>query len=480
MRKAVTFVVALLMLAVAPGTAWADDTWTDPAPGVRHLIRVADYAHTPGDTYRAHGLIIDLTHPSVDILATPPDQKGGVVSDFATRNGLEAAWNTNFFANTSTPCGMMMGNGQIWQTAYEDACDSAIAVGGVQAAMVIDPPITGPAPESWMQQLVSGKPGPVLIDGEPQFSYGCGTPCAYQPRTGLGVNQDGSKLIVAVIDGRSTESVGAGLDDLANFMKELGAWDAVNLDGGGSTTMYVASDGGVVNDPSGGAQRSVCCHMGVQITDAGNPTAYGAELVDQSPAPMLTPGEIAEVWVEFENTGSQTWRDSEPYQVNLGTQQPQDRASDFAHDSWSRPERIATVDAPVAPGETARWTFTIRAPTAAGSYDESFAPVVEGVAWLDEATVTWTFEVREENPQDAGGDQSDADANTSGDDISTGDTSGESNDADDSANHDATDDGSTRIETSSSCATSRSVTSPTASIVAAILVFWGWRRRSRM
>jgi hypothetical protein len=466
-RKLVTYlVVAAAVLATSP--AFAADTWTDPAPGVRHLTRVADYAHTPGDTYRAHGLIIDLTHPSVDMLATPPDQKGGVVSDFASRNGLEAAWNTNFFANTSTPCGMMMGNGQVWQTAYEDACDSAVAVGGEQAAMVIDPPIKGPAPEGWMQQLVSGKPGPILVDGEPQFSYGCGTPCAYQPRTGLGVSQDGTRLIVAVIDGRSSQSVGAGLDDLANFMKELGAWDAVNLDGGGSTTMYVASDGGVVNEPSDGVERAVCCHMGVKINDAGTPAAYAAELVETSDAPTLAPGESAQVWAEFRNTGGQAWRASDPYRARLGTQDPQDRSSPFVHSTWDAPNRVGPVSADVAPGESYRWTFTLRAPDEEGSYDESFSPVIEGVTWLDSAVATWTIDVAEPDADpDTGSTQ--PDTGPDGDAEDTKNDSDTSNQDPDAEPADAT----KEVTTTSSCATATGLPNGVGAIliVAGIFVF---------
>ena len=151
-RTLLTPVLTLLALAFLAAPARAGDNWTEPAPGVRPLTRVADSAPTPGDTSRAHGLVIDLTHPSVDIVATPPDQKGGTVSDFATRNGLEAAWNANFFANPQTPCGLMVGEGRVWQTAYEDACDGAVGVGGERAAVIDDPPIKGPPSAGWMEQ----------------------------------------------------------------------------------------------------------------------------------------------------------------------------------------------------------------------------------------------------------------------------------------------------------------------------------------
>ena len=53
---------------------------------------------------------------------------------------------------------------------------------------------------------------------------------------------------MVTVDGRSEESGGIGLEDLAKILLELGATDAMNLDGGGSSTMFL--DGKVVNNPS--------------------------------------------------------------------------------------------------------------------------------------------------------------------------------------------------------------------------------------
>ncbi|MEP6848791.1 MAG: phosphodiester glycosidase family protein [Acidobacteriota bacterium] len=67
------------------------------------------------------------------------------------------------------------------------------------------------------------------------------------PRTAAAILRDG-KLLLVTIDGRSESSGGIGLADLASLLLEFGATDAMNLDGGGSTTMYL--DGKVVNHPS--------------------------------------------------------------------------------------------------------------------------------------------------------------------------------------------------------------------------------------
>jgi exopolysaccharide biosynthesis protein len=67
------------------------------------------------------------------------------------------------------------------------------------------------------------------------------------PRTAVAKLKNG-KFLMVTVDGRSEASGGIGLQDLAEYLLELGAVDAMNLDGGGSTTMVL--DGKVVNTPS--------------------------------------------------------------------------------------------------------------------------------------------------------------------------------------------------------------------------------------
>jgi hypothetical protein len=71
---------------------------------------------------------------------------------------------------------------------------------------------------------------------------------ARHPRTAVGYSRDGRKLWLVAVDGRATNSVGMTLVELADAMRKLGVWQAMNFDGGGSTTMVI--DGAVVNAPS--------------------------------------------------------------------------------------------------------------------------------------------------------------------------------------------------------------------------------------
>lgn len=87
------------------------------------------------------------------------------------------------------------------------------------------------------------------------------------PRTGIGISKNGNELILATIDGRDTSYVGVSQEVFGNILKELGAYNAINLDGGGSTTMAIrtldSESSKVVNKPSENVERKVVNGIGV-------------------------------------------------------------------------------------------------------------------------------------------------------------------------------------------------------------------------
>ncbi len=68
------------------------------------------------------------------------------------------------------------------------------------------------------------------------------------PRTSVGFSRNRRTMFLLTVDGRSEKSVGMTLVELAACMRSVGAWQAMNFDGGGSTTMVI--NGAVVNAPS--------------------------------------------------------------------------------------------------------------------------------------------------------------------------------------------------------------------------------------
>ncbi|MBX9927844.1 MAG: phosphodiester glycosidase family protein [Gemmatimonadaceae bacterium] len=86
-----------------------------------------------------------------------------------------------------------------------------------------------------------------------------GTPPAFSaarhPRTGVGFSRDSSTILLVTVDGRRKSSVGMSLAEFAALFERLGASEAMNLDGGGSTAMVVG--GTLVNLPSDATERAV-------------------------------------------------------------------------------------------------------------------------------------------------------------------------------------------------------------------------------
>ena len=87
------------------------------------------------------------------------------------------------------------------------------------------------------------------------------------PRTAVGVDDDTGEVLLLVVDGRSSRSRGSTMVELANLMVDLGADEAINLDGGGSSTMVARNRQGkraVLNRPSDGFERRVANAISVR------------------------------------------------------------------------------------------------------------------------------------------------------------------------------------------------------------------------
>lgn len=99
-----------------------------------------------------------------------------------------------------------------------------------------------------VNHIISG--GPYLVKKSQVFvdtnEQKLGAIGGRNPRTAIGYTAD-NHFIIVTVDGREKASVGMTLTELANFMKSIGCYNAMNLDGGGSTVLYV--NGRIVNHP---------------------------------------------------------------------------------------------------------------------------------------------------------------------------------------------------------------------------------------
>ncbi len=94
-----------------------------------------------------------------------------------------------------------------------------------------------------MQTAVGGGPvllqkGEIDITNEEEMMFTGKAINDKHPRTAMGYTKDG-KLIILMIEGRNKNAQGATLAQEAQIFKDLGCWEALNLDGGGSSCLLV-------------------------------------------------------------------------------------------------------------------------------------------------------------------------------------------------------------------------------------------------
>ncbi|MBQ9914607.1 MAG: phosphodiester glycosidase family protein, partial [Clostridia bacterium] len=118
-----------------------------------------------------------------------------------------------------------------------------------------------------------GGGGMLLVEGQVQTEYSH-TVSGTHPRTAVGIDKTGKIITLVVVDGRRTGATGMTMPQLGQLMKDLGCYNAMNLDGGGSSLMALKQEGAhqVVNTPSDGGKRPVTNSIGI-LTDTKKPVA---------------------------------------------------------------------------------------------------------------------------------------------------------------------------------------------------------------
>ncbi len=363
-------VAALMVGAVNP--VLAQDVWTNPYPGVRHL-------HRERERVDLHVMVVDLTAPEVSLVSTQPADRGIPVGDFAREYGAEIALNANYFDGGYRPCGLAAGGGRAWGDAYEEECSASLGFGALNEALAFDSAQTlRSTPEPWMREVVSGKPW-LVRDGVALTGWlAPGHIGGRHPRTAAGLSRDRKTLILLVADGRKADAIGLDGDELAAVLLEFGAWDAFNLDGGGSSELYVKAEGGVQNRPSDGQGRGVGNHLGIRI--ARGARWYGAALETAATRGELAPGARGTFSATYRNVGRAPWGPDVVLAAASG------RPSALWDPATWRSTRVGVpASTRVAPGGLVTFALPASAPIAAGEFYEAFVPSLPGVGAIPDA-----------------------------------------------------------------------------------------------
>lgn len=127
--------------------------------------------------------------------------------------------------------------------------------------------------EKWMDSEFILAAGPLLVkNGKVNISMPTTTNFVKgrNPRTAVAIDSTGTRVFLVTVDGRQSSSTGTSLTDLASHLISMGATSAINLDGGGSTTMVVREPGlvypTIINRPSDGYERRVSAILQVVNT----------------------------------------------------------------------------------------------------------------------------------------------------------------------------------------------------------------------
>ena len=261
--------------------------WTPIFIGIDQATGSIDGA----DASKAYAVRVDLRAPGVSFYTAPHQGSlntiASTTSNFLKKYGLQVAVNANFFAPC---CNAAPEEKTVLGLAVSDGNTVAVpnSIPGQNAALLITRQNHASIAETTEQMdlsnvfnAVTGS-GIIVQDGVnvgAQTPYGDGADP--NPRTAVGLSEDGRFLYLVVIDGRQPGySIGTKSSETADLMLAFGAYSAVNLDGGGSTDL-VEDDGHggavIVNRPSGGAERFDANQIGIRARPLPNDDSNGAQ-----------------------------------------------------------------------------------------------------------------------------------------------------------------------------------------------------------
>lgn len=241
--------------------AWADGAWTDVA--VAEGVTWRHFQQDGDDPQRVDAVLLD---PSALDIAPVRHDGCETVPDVAAQVGARVGINAAFFDESCGPRSFLRVDGE---TLFRpDLGDRQRAALWDASATPTFRWIDAGADDTSATHGVGSYPslrasGAAALDPDGDSSFFT----ARHPRTGIGTLADG-RFAWVVVDGRSDTAGGASLQEFADLLGELGLMDAVNLDGGGSSTMYLegCSVSGVVNFPSDGGGDD---HTGARVVADG-------------------------------------------------------------------------------------------------------------------------------------------------------------------------------------------------------------------
>jgi uncharacterized protein (TIGR03382 family) len=285
----------MLPLAIASAflvatQAHATDAWTNVRPGIDYLYRELG-APKP---QRIHAVRVDLSDPRVGLHASTDlrGQEWAVNTRAFARNtgalvAINGDWSDIYGEGDAylRPLSLAISEGGLWNPHWrvagpvaswgyvactlEKDCTLSFAPTLDDPRMAFDP-LQNPTVWPLRYYNAVGANGvPAIVHG--QRADGCYDDQITAPRSAMCTEIDGTHLWLFVVDGRNAAGGESGMscDEVRDQLLSLGCYEAMFLDGGGSSTLVVEDD--VKNTPSDGNLRTVGNHFGITWDDAPDP-----------------------------------------------------------------------------------------------------------------------------------------------------------------------------------------------------------------
>lgn len=213
---------------------------------------------------------VNLREPTIDFLVTPRIGNGTnawsarTTSEYLTEFKCQVALNGSIFdvfaKKRGDPMrveGLSLSRGDFYESTNRW---DALLISTNRRAWIARSPLDAQGAYNGLSGFYA-----LLINGRNN-----GTMSSRHPRAAVGISRNGRYLILMAIDGRQAGySEGVSTAETAEWMRKLGAYNALNLDGGGSTALVMEGPDGapvVLNRPCGpppGVERRVANHLGV-------------------------------------------------------------------------------------------------------------------------------------------------------------------------------------------------------------------------
>ncbi len=193
-----------------------------------------------------HGYVVAIYDPSKIDLVMAKSKYGDTMTTFAKNNNANVAINAGGYKRYANDVIYTKGNIIVDGQIYKNNGNANQMIGMKDNVLCLATQTAQDAVDNGWRWAVQFGPF-LVVNGEKSTFKGNGG-YGVQPRTAIGQRKDGIVLFV-IIDGRSSNSKGISMPDLAEVMVRYGCYNAANLDGGGSTTLVV--EGNLTNQPRG-------------------------------------------------------------------------------------------------------------------------------------------------------------------------------------------------------------------------------------